>query len=251
MDGQVIVFNIGNTSTKIALMGGLVKDFEWAVANDDPAYRFMVSKILDDVPKDVEIEKAVIVSVVPERTEMAIGAIRKSSIRNVVQVDPACPLWFGSAYKTMETLGADRLCAVIALRELYSWPAVAIDCGTALTFNVVDVNGDFAGGNILPGITTSFRSLNMRTAQLPDAQGEGVPPLLGESTVSAIQAGVMWTLWKGLDGMIEEVEKRTGQMRAVVVCGGDARFLLARENRRWVHDPDLVLRGAVLWAVDG
>jgi type III pantothenate kinase len=181
-------------------------------------------------------------------------------------VDPARKLWFDSHYETMDTLGADRWCAVIAAREEYGYPSIAIDCGTALTVNVIDPEGNFAGGNILPGISTSFETLNQRTAQLPDAKSAGVPPLIGTNTRDAIRAGILRTLVMGLEVLITAIESDYKARFKVILTGGDAALLSGifedlkhgsikfpspsgrgwgGVDPAWPIDPDLVLKGAV------
>ena len=100
----------------------------------------------------------------------------------------------------------------------------------------------------MPGMRTSFRILNERTAMLPDAVDGEVPPIIGINTNSAIRAGVLWTLGKGIDGIIDEIEVRYRTTVRVVVTGGDAGFLILHENRKRIDDPELVLKGAAVYA---
>ena len=244
-----LILAIGNSTSRLAVMQDFtpihVRSFPTAEIPAETALRAS----FEELYSKHQISASVICSVVPS------AAHRLEDIRLQVDpvpsviVDPRRRLWFDSHYETMETLGSDRWCAVIAAREEYGYPSVVVDCGTAITINVIDPEGNFAGGNILPGITTSFRALNLHTAQLPDARGGGIPPLVGTNTYDSIRAGVLHTVAQGVEGVIHEIEFDYRGPFRVVLTGGDAPLFMLAKNRKRIVDPDLVLKGAVRYLV--
>lgn len=128
-------------------------------------------------------------------------------------------------YKTPETLGEDRIAAMAGARSLYpGHPVAVIDFGTAITFDVVDRKGYFLGGNISPGMSMRFLALHEYTSLLPEVGPKPEVPLLGWSTETAIQGGVV----RGIIGeaVVMMREAATSyNCKTFVITGGDAIYL--------------------------
>ena len=123
-----------------------------------------------------------------------------------------------------ETLGADRVANAVAAAEYYPLPVLVVDCGSAITFELVDARRRFLGGAILPGRLLMRKALNTGTAQLPEIPLADAPPERpGRNTAEAIRLGVDG----GAIGMVREVCRRLTaavEVRSVVLAGGDAGF---------------------------
>lgn len=154
-----------------------------------------------------------------------------------------------------ERVGVDRLCAALAAAVLAAGrPALAIDCGTALTVNVVSAQGEFLGGAIAPGLRTSARSLWTATDQLPEVPlPEDAPPFpIGLNTVAAIQAGIFWQAV----GLVREMHRaaeadaRVGGPPLWFITGGGGRILAAALGAADRFRPHLNLEGLARTALD-
>ncbi|MCB2204965.1 type III pantothenate kinase [bacterium] len=168
--------------------------------------------------------RAGVSSVVPSLVDPMRVLLLDAGISDVRMVQPAAAEFFPTRYRTMETLGADRYCAVLAARSLAGSPVVVIDCGTATTFNVVDREGYFRGGAIAPGIRTAFAALHRHTAQLPEL-APAETPVFGDDSISSIRSGVLHFTRLALIGMLHEAEEITGPNAPVFVTGGNAPVL--------------------------
>jgi type III pantothenate kinase len=192
-------------------------------------------------------------------SETAVKLRREWTIRQVTYRDVPMPILVDQPAR----VGIDRLLAALAADRLRTpgRAAVVVDCGTAITVDLVRADSSFAGGAILPGIAMSARALHEQTDALPrvDADRLDRPPApLGASTVGAIQAGLYW----GAIGAIRELIGRLSADRDgpldVFLTGGaspHAAELLATGGARgggpaacWSvrHVPDLVLMGIEL-----
>ncbi len=122
------------------------------------------------------------------------------------------------------TLGADRVANAEALAAFYPLPGIVLDCGTAITMELVDENGVFLGGAIAPGRSLMRRSLFAGTAQLPDIPlSRNVPTDIGAGTRNTISFGVDC----GCIGMVKEyirVAREKHNIKTIVLTGGDAKF---------------------------
>lgn len=141
------------------------------------------------------------------------------------EASPEMELPVKIGYATPETLGFDRIAICAGAMSLYPrMPLLVIDSGTAITFNYVNEEGVFLGGNISPGLDMRFKSLHRYTARLPYVQAAEIYGGIGRTTETAIRNGVM-------DGMLFEVEHYIGRFLdehtggRVVVTGGNSRFL--------------------------
>lgn len=155
-------------------------------------------------------------------------------------------------------VGVDRLANALAARHLCrtGQGAIVVDAGTALTVDLVDEAGTFAGGAILAGPRLAARALQHGTATLPEAPlpTPPAPAAVGKSTVGAIQAGLVW----GAVGAVRElVGRMTAELSvppAVVVTGGDAPWLapaLSDEHLAIEVHEHLTLVGAWIAAQQG
>lgn len=124
------------------------------------------------------------------------------------------------------TLGIDRALAVLGAGEVYGFPALVIDAGTALTFTGADAARRLVGGAILPGLRLQLQSLAQGTAALPEIELAGaLPPRWALNTSLAIQSGIIYTVLAGIADFIDAWRQEFPQSR-IVLTGGDRTLLL-------------------------
>ena len=95
-------------------------------------------------------------------------------------------------YDNPREIGVDRLVNAYGAHHIYGGPLVLVDFGTATTFCAVTESGDYLGGVICPGIKISSEALFQRTAKLPRVEITSVDRVIGKTTVSAIQSGLLF-----------------------------------------------------------
>ena len=128
--------------------------------------------------------------------------------------------------EAVDSVGTDRLLAALAVRSLEptACPAIVIDSGTAVTVDVVNGQGAFAGGVIMPGSALIARALNDGTAQLPQIvlDKDNVPEPIGKNTQDAIAAGIYWGLVGSINELVKQQFLLLGQSAPVFISGGDS-----------------------------
>ena len=140
-------------------------------------------------------------------------------------------------------IGSDLMCNVMAAFSRFSNPVIVVDFGTALTFTAVDAEGKILGVNIVPGLKTAVKSLFLNTSKLPEVELKLPKSALGQNTVHAIQAGVLYGYTGLVNGMIEAISVEAGLKFSIVATGGLAAILTTLEQTFDVVDRNLTLEG--------
>ena len=146
------------------------------------------------------------------------------------------------AYDEAHTLGADRYLAMLGARGLTHEPLCVVGCGTAITLDVVERDGQHIGGLILPGIRLAENALLQNTQKLRPMRW--TPNPLGKDTASCIGAGIHHAIPAGINGIMDELETTTGHYYHRFAFGGDAQILFGNRPDYRI-EPDLMFRGMI------
>jgi type III pantothenate kinase len=185
---------------------------------------------------------AVVGSVVPAMDAVLTKAITHSFAVKPTFITSSSPLGLKLNVNTPTQVGADRILNALALRDLFDGPSIAIDFGTATTFDCVDGKGSYIGGAILLGPNSAARALHEFTAKLPLIKIRKPRTVIGKDTESCLEAG----LYFGYLGMIREVLARTKRElkgNAKVAATGGLAPLFLKDLPGVSHEPDLTLNG--------
>jgi type III pantothenate kinase len=187
-----------------------------------------------------------IISVAPARLARLLEALPAAARPRVLERPPAEL----GATSLLETAGADRVAAALALRP---GPAVAVDAGTAVTVDLVDGAGRYLGGFIAPGPAAAAAGLASVTARLPRLDGAPTPLSPGRETRAALAAGTWGMAVGGVDRLVEAARATLGAASVRVVATGGWGAAWMRDSRVAGVEGDelLVHRGIVLWAAGG
>ena len=151
-------------------------------------------------------------------------------------------------YPQPSQIGADRLANAAGALTHYGVPAIVIDFGTAVTFDVISAGGAYLGGAIAPGTAALRDYLHRRTALLPAIELVEPRSPIGRSTSEAMQVGAVI----GYRGLIREILTETTRVLSpaadspapvIIATGGDAALLAEKVDRIEKIDPDLTLEG--------
>lgn len=142
-----------------------------------------------------------------------------------------------------DEIGSDLMCNVMAAYAKYKSAVIIVDFGTALTFTVVGEDGKIMGINIVPGLRTAINSLFQNTSKLPAVELKMPESALGQDTIHAIQAGILYGYTGLVKGMIETIEKETNQTYQVIATGGLSSVLTPLTEVFDEIDKNLTLEG--------
>ena len=192
-----LIIDAGNTCIKLVAFDGDAP-VEVCTADYDELDKF--TRFLSAYP----FNRGIVSSVVdmPDAMEMAIGELPFGMKRLVPGVTPV-PLTI--RYATPHTLGADRLAAAVgAYVKGGGTDVLVIDVGTCITYDFVNANGEYLGGNISPGPKLRLMALCEHTSKLPLVSRHGDTPEVGYSTETAIRSGVLNGIRREIEGYISD-----------------------------------------------
>jgi type III pantothenate kinase len=164
----------------------------------------------------------VVSSVVPKKNRLVQQAAEKTK---VLWLNPRLELGVGIDYPKPKSIGADRLANAAAVTALYGYPAIVVDFGTAVTFDIVSACRTYIGGVIAPGLEAMTNFLYQRTALLPKLSLKEPRRAIGKSTIEAMLSGAVF----GYRGLVREILARIRaeqfpQKVYIVTTGGCARY---------------------------
>jgi type III pantothenate kinase len=195
-------------------------------------------------------------SVVPAINRRLREVLASASALPVFQLTHECKLGVPVTYPKPAEIGQDRLANTAAAHALGGSPAVVIDSGTAVTFDIITQAGGYEGGIIAPGIEVTRRYLHERTAQLPllDDSLE-IAGMIGKSTAEAMRIGTVvgfpGLIQALLDNVLAELASRGEPAPHLFITGGNAAFLETRLRQPVRVVPDLTLLGlAAAWRLN-
>jgi len=189
-----------------------------------------------------DVGKVVVSSVVPAKNSAILKAAGKAK---VIWLDWKLKLGVEIDYPKPRSIGADRLANAAAVTVLYGCPAVVVDFGTAVTFDIVSERQAYIGGVIAPGLEAMTNFLYQRTALLPKVSLKEPRRAIGKSTIQAMLSGAVF----GYRGLVREIlaqvrrEQFSRKKVHVVATGGYAQLIARGLPEIGVVHPNLTLEG--------
>lgn len=246
---MIFTLDIGNSNIKTALFDGERMVKYWRVStshsNTSDEYGLLLTGLFahEGVSPD-QVEGIVISSVVPTINFTIEHMCQNYFHQQPMMVAPGIKTGINIKYENPRELGSDRIANAVAVSTLYGGPSVFIDFGTATTYGVVSSRGEFLGGAIAPGLRMMNRALSSGTAKLPSIELVVPPKVIGRTTVSNIQAGVLYGYIGSVEKIVEAMKAEMGCPEAkVIATGGMAHMVKKNSNVIDEINPDLTLTG--------
>ena len=245
----LLAVDVGNTNTVLGLYegGALIRHWRLTTRRDATAdeISLSVAGLVGDrtgrPPLDV-----IVASVVPSLNFPMKQAFRQLYGSEPLFVEPGVKTGMPILYEVPQEVGADRIVNAVAAYARLGGPCVVVDFGTATTFDVVTVKGEYAGGVIVPGITISAEALFEKAARLWRVEIRRPDRVIGRTTSASIQSGLYFGYLSLVDGVIERIEKEIGHRPRVIATGGLAELFGSGSERIEEVDPLLTLTGLSL-----
>ncbi|MBP9508086.1 MAG: type III pantothenate kinase, partial [Bacteroides sp.] len=169
------------------------------------------------------IEKAIVATVI-DLSPQQLDQINRLNIP-LLWLDRNTEIPVINLYETPDTLGYDRVAAVVGAQEQFpNKDILVIDAGTCITYEFIDAQGQYQGGNISPGLQMRFKALHQFTGRLPLVSREGRLLTIGKDTETAIRAGVVKGMEYEISGYIAAMKHKYPELLVFLTGGDDFSF---------------------------
>jgi type III pantothenate kinase len=251
---MLLAIDVGNTNIVLGVFEGkrLVKSWRLVTLRERTGdeigilvTQLFVSSGLD--PQNVD--GIILASVVPPLTRPMEEMAAEYFGRPPLTVDPGVNTGMPVLYTPPSDVGADRVVNAVAAYEMFGRaervPVIVVDFGTATTFDAISEAGEYVGGVICPGIGISADALFQRAARLPRVDVRKPPSIIGQTTVTSIQAGLFFGYVSMVDGIVQRMRRElpSGDRAACIATGGMADVLASETAAIQRVEPDLTLQG--------
>ncbi len=228
---MILVFDVGNTETVLGLFQDERLVEQWRISTETrrtvDETGLLVRSLVRESGYDLDdLEAGIVASVVPVITPVLLQMCERhlAVATHEIRGDSGLPVHLD--VEEPLSVGADRIVNTLAAMELYHRDTIAVDLGTATTFDCITGDGHFLGGVIAPGVRTGAETLVRRTARLPHVHLERPAHVIGRRTDTALHSGIFFGAVAVIDGIVRRMRDEWGRPDAFVVATGGLAPLL-------------------------
>ncbi len=246
---MILAIDVGNSNI---VFGGLDSEklyFSTRLSTDryktSDEYAVIFKSLLEIEGVSLErIEGGIISSVVPSLKKTLQDAMLRITGKKFLIVGPGLKNGLRIRIDDPAQLGSDRVADAVAAIAEYPRPILIFDMGTATTFSVINSDGDYLGGMIMPGALIGLDALAGKTSQLPQISLEIKPAnIIGTNTVDCMRNGTIYGNAAMLDGIIDRMTEELGELPTVIATGGVSELIVPYCRKKVILDKDLLLKG--------
>jgi len=250
----LLVIDIGNTNVSFGLFdyqgGGETAELShhWRIGSHreqtSDEVVLQLRGLFDNADRRTrEVTDVIISSVVPPLLPIFERVCSKLFDRPALVVGPGIRTGMPVRYENPREVGADRIVNSLAAFEMMGGPVIAVDFGTATTFDCVSKDGEYLGGAIFPGMHTSMEALFDRASMLHRVEIARPRSVIGKTTTAALQSGLLFGYAGVVDSMVDRIRGELGEDARVVATGGLAGRVANESRAIEKVEPFLTLEG--------
>ena len=248
---MLLAVDVGNTQTALGLYDGERLVESWRVATEadrtGDEIAALVVRLLElrDLGFD-DVTDVALCSAVPLLVRAYQEVAERYAEAPLMVLGPGVKTGIPILYDDPREVGPDRIANAVAARERHGAPCIVVDFGTSTNFDAVSSAGEYVGGVLAPGIEISMDALFLRAARLTRVDFAEPRTVIGKTTVSALQSGLVYGFAGQVDGIVRRMRQELGDAAPAVATGGLADLIAPHSETIERVDPLLTLEGVRL-----
>jgi len=245
---MLLAIDIGNTNVVLGLLESEKLIHHWRLGTQRSYTSDECAAVLHSLfdlagLEPSQVTSSIISCVVPPLLPIYERMIEKAFQTRPLIVGPGTRSGMPIRVDNPPEVGADRIVNAVAAHHLLGAPVIAIDFGTALTFDCVSRASEFVGGVIFPGIRVALDGLVEHASRLSSIEIVKPPHVVGRNTVHMLQSGMLYGYAGLVDQTVERIRAELGEEARVLATGGLAHLVAGESKTIERVEPFLTLEG--------
>jgi type III pantothenate kinase len=245
---MLLAVDVGNTQTVFGLYDGDRLGERWRIATEAQRTGDELGPLLGDFFDFESLEGIRLSSTVPRLLPEYEDLAERWAKVPLLVIGPGVKTGIPIQHDAPREIGPDRIVNAVAAKERYGAPAIVVDFGTSTNFDVVSPAGEYVGGVLAPGVEISMDALFARAARLVKIDYVAPPQVIGKTTATALQSGLIYGFAGQVDGIVGAIRGELGVEAPAIATGGLADLIAPHARTISKIDPFLTLDGLrIVW----